>query len=195
MTPEQSLAQTVTQSFTWIDWAIVIAVALSVFGGLQQGFFRSVCSLGGLIVGLSLAAWNYARLAAVLKPYVKIDEIADTVGFLLIALLVMAIAGIVGNILAKTFHQIGLGFLDRLAGGAFGFVQGILLVTLFILVAVAFFPSAHWLVEARLPRSFFGACHVSTHMSPEELAQRVRAGLRTLEEEAPGWAHPMNGRS
>jgi membrane protein required for colicin V production len=195
MTPDHSLAQNVVQGFTWIDWAIVIAVVLSVLGGLQQGFFRSVCSLGGLVLGLSLAAWNYGRLAAVLKPYVKIDAVADTLGFLLIALLVMAVAGIIGNILAKTFHQIGLGFLDRLAGGVFGFVQGILLVTLFILVAVAFFPQAHWLVEARLPRSFFGACHVSTHMSPEELAQRVRAGLRSLEEEAPAWAHPINGRS
>ena len=49
---------------TWVDWAIVIVVALSVFGGLAQGFFRSVCSLGGLILGLALAAWNYRIVAA-----------------------------------------------------------------------------------------------------------------------------------
>jgi uncharacterized membrane protein required for colicin V production len=84
----------------------------------------------------------------------------------------------------------GLGWLDRLAGGAFGFLQGILLVTLVILVAVAFFPRAHWLVEARLPRLFFGACHLSTRTSPEELADRVREGLRILEEESPRWMHP-----
>ena len=32
---------------------------------------------------------------------------------------------------------------------------------------------------------FFGACHLSTHMSPAELAERVREGLRMLEEESP----------
>jgi uncharacterized membrane protein required for colicin V production len=100
-----------------------------------------------------------------------------------------------GNLLAKTLHQLGLGCLDRIAGAAFGFLQGALLVTLCILVSVAFYPRAHWLAEARLPRLFFGACHLSTRMSPHDLAQRVRAGLRTLEEETPVWLHPHDGRS
>jgi membrane protein required for colicin V production len=178
---------------TWIDWAILIVLALSVLGGFQQGFFRSVCSLGGLFLGLVLAAWNYARVAAVLKPLVRIESVADTIGFLLIALVVMGLAGVVGTLLAKALHKIGLGCLDRLAGAIFGLVQGALLVTLCILVAVAFFPKAHWLVQGRLPRQFFGACHLSTHMSPAELAKRVREGLKTLEEESPPWMHPNHG--
>jgi membrane protein required for colicin V production len=92
-------------------------------------------------------------------------------------------------------HKVGLGCLDRLAGAAFGLLQGALLVTLIILVTVAFFPRAHWLTEGKLPRVFFGACHVSTHMSPKELAERVRSGLNTLEEETPVWLHPNVGRS
>jgi membrane protein required for colicin V production len=55
-----------------VDWAIVIVLALSVLGGLAQGFFRSVCSLGGLVAGLALAAWNYARVAALILPLVRI---------------------------------------------------------------------------------------------------------------------------
>jgi membrane protein required for colicin V production len=178
---------------TWIDWAIVIVLALSVLAGLQQGFFRSVCSLGGLVLGLVLAAWNYARVAALLKPLVRIESVADTIGFLVIALVVMGLVGLVGSILAKALHQIGLGCLDRIAGAAFGLFQGALLVTLFIWVAVAFFPKAPWLTEGRLPKQFFGACHLSTHMSPEGLARRVREGLRTLEEESPRWMHPNHG--
>ena len=125
-------------------------------------------------------------------PLVRIEPVANAIGFLLIAILVMAVAGVVGSILAKTMHQMGLGCLDRLAGGAFGFLQGALMVLLFILVAVAFFPRAHWLAEARLPREFFGACHLTTHMSPAELAARVRQGLEMLEQESPQWLHPEN---
>jgi len=178
---------------TLVDWAIVILLVLSVLGGLQQGFFRSACSLGGLFLGLVLAAWNYARLASVLKPLVRIEAVADTIGFLLIALVVMGLAGILGTILAKALHQIGLGCLDSLAGAVFGLLQGALLVTLCILVAVAFFPKAHWLVQGKLPKQFFGACHLSTHMSPAELARRVREGLKTLEDESPRWMHPDHG--
>jgi membrane protein required for colicin V production len=179
----------------WVDWAIVILIALSALGGLRQGFFRAVCSLGGLILGLALAAWNYGRAAALLMPLVRLEPLANAIGFLLIALVVMGLAGIVGAVLARVLHQMGLGCLDRLAGAAFGLLQGALLVTLCILAVVAFFPRVHWLAEAKLPRLFFGACHLSTHVTPQELAQRVREGLKTLEEETPGWMHPRDGRS
>jgi membrane protein required for colicin V production len=175
---------------TWVDWAIVIFMALSVLAGFQQGFFRSVASLGGLILGLALAAWNYGRVAALLKPFVRLEAVADTIGFLAIALFVMALAGVAGSILAKTLHKLGLGCLDNLAGAVFGLLQGALLVTLCILVAVAFFPKSSWLVEGRLPKQFFGICHLSTHVSPEDLARRLREGLRILEEESPEWMHP-----
>ncbi len=175
---------------TWMDWAIVIVMALSVLGGIKQGFLRSVCSLGGLLLGLVLAAWNYARAAALLMPLVRIEPVSDTIAFILIALFVMALASILGTVMAKMLHQVGLGCLDRIAGAAFGLFQGALLVTLGILVVVAFYPKAHWLAEGKLPKRFFGACHLSTHMSPEELAKRVRQGLKTLEEESPPWMHP-----
>jgi membrane protein required for colicin V production len=180
---------------TWVDWAIVIVMVMSIIGGLTQGFFRSICSLGGLVLGLVLAAWNYAIVAAPLKPIVHSEEMADIIGFLLVALLVMLVAGILGSVLGKTMHQIGLGCLDRIAGGIFGLFQGALLVTLAILVTVAFYPQAHWLVEAKLPRHFFAVCHLSTHMSPNQLAERVRSGLKTLEGETPEWLHPHEGKS
>jgi membrane protein required for colicin V production len=175
---------------SWVDLAIVIVVALSVLGGLSQGFFRCVCSLGGLVLGLLLAEWNYPIVAAPLKSLVHSAELADIIGFILIAILVMAVAGVLGAVLHKTFKKIGLGCLDRLAGGVFGFFQGVLLVTLAIVVTVAFYPQAHWLVEAKLPRHFVAACHLSMRMSPDQLSQRTRQGLKTLEEESPAWMHP-----
>jgi membrane protein required for colicin V production len=175
---------------TWIDWAILIVILLSVLAGLKQGFLRSFCSLAGLLLGLVLAAWNYARVAAFLRPLVRIEPVADTIGFVLIALFVMGLASLLGTVLAKALHTIGLGCLDRLAGAAFGLFQGALLVTLCIWAALAFYPKARWLADGKLPKHFFGACHLSTHMSPEELARRVRLGLKTLEEESPPWLHP-----
>jgi membrane protein required for colicin V production len=173
-----------------VDWAIVGIIALSVLGGLKEGFFRSICALGGLFLGLVLAAWNYARIARLILPLVRIEPVANAIGFLLIALVVMGLVGFAGNALSRAFHMIGLGCLDKLAGAIFGFFQGAMLVTLVILVVVAFFPRAHWLAKARLPRFFFGACHLSAHMSPHQLAERIRLGLRTLEEESPRWLHP-----
>lgn len=175
---------------TLVDWAVVIIMVASVIAGMAQGFFRSVCSLGGLVIGLAVAAWNYGRLAAVLLPLVRIPAVAYTVAFLLIALVVMALIAVVGNLLAKAFRMIGLGWLDGIAGAVFGFFQGVVLVVVFILVILAFFPQEQWLAQSSLPRMFFGALHVSTHVTPSELTARVHTGLRTIEEQSPVWMHP-----
>jgi membrane protein required for colicin V production len=175
-----------------VDWAIVLVMLLALLGGMSQGFFRAAFSLVGLVLGLAVAAWNYGWVAKVLLPLVRYEAVANAIGFVLIALFVMGLAGLAVNILTKAVHGMGLGCINKLAGAAFGLLQGALLVTLMILVTIAFFPREHWLAEARLPRLFFGACHLSTHMSPADLAQRVQHGLKLLEEESPKWLHPGN---
>jgi membrane protein required for colicin V production len=172
-----------------VDWAILVVLLLAAIAGQTNGFLRSFCGLGGLVVGLVLAAWNYARLAPLILPLVRLEAVADTLAFVFIALLFMAVTDVAARILSKTLHRMGLGCLDRIAGAIFGFFQGALLVTLVILVTVAFFPKAHWLAEGRLPRMFFGVCNVSTYMSPQELADRILQGLKTLESESPRWMH------
>jgi membrane protein required for colicin V production len=169
---------------TPVDWAVVIIMVAAVIAGMAQGFFRSVCSLGGLVLGLGIASWNYSRVAAFFLPIVRVPAVANTIAFLLIALLVMVAIGLIGNLLAKAFKTIGLGWLDGIAGAVFGFFQGVVLVVVLILVIVAFFPQEHWLAESTLPRMFFGALHVSTHMTPSELSGRVHSGLHAIEEES-----------
>jgi membrane protein required for colicin V production len=175
---------------TWVDWVILAVLAAATVGGLAQGFFRTACSLAGLIFGLAIAAWNYQRLGTVFMPIFRIEAVANTVAFLLIALLVMGMANLIGGAIAKMVHQLGLGCLDGLAGAVFGFVQGFVLVMVCILVTVAFSPGQEWLTEAKLPKLFFGALHLSEKVTPGELGDRVRKGLLLLEHESPGWMHP-----
>jgi len=175
---------------TWVDWVILAVLAAATVGGLAQGFFRTACSLAGLIFGLAIAAWNYQRLGTVFMPIFRIEAVANSVAFLLIALLVMGIANLIGGAIAKMVHQLGLGCLDGLAGAVLGFAQGPVLVMISIMVTVAFFPGQDWLNEARLPKLFFGALHLSEKVTPGELGDRVRKGLLLLEHESPGWMHP-----
>ena len=180
---------------TWIDWIIVIVIVLSALSGLAQGLMRIALSLAGLVGGLALAAWNYRRVAQRLVPLVSSERAADAIAFIAIALAVMVIMGILATLATRTVKGMGLGCLNRFAGAIFGALQGVVLVTLCILVAVAFFPHAQWLRDSRLPRQFFGVCHLSTQMSPSDLSRKVREGLQELRERTPGWMHPGNGES
>jgi membrane protein required for colicin V production len=178
-------------TLTPVDWAVIAILIISILSGLAQGFFRSICGLGGLILGLAVAAWNYHHLAAPLLRVLRVEAVANVVAFLILFILVVAIASFIGHLLAKTFSLIGLGWLDGLAGGVFGFFQGAVIITILILVAVAFFPQqAHWIADAQLPRQFFAAAHVGSHMTPSELGDRIREGLREWEHKSPEWLHP-----
>ncbi len=174
---------------TLVDWIIVVVMAAAVLTGIARGFFRSAFSLAGLVLGLTLAAWNYWRLAVVLKVVIHSVEVADAIAFVVIALLVMVVAAILGSLLAKFFEKVGLGCLDRLAGGLFGFIEGLVFVMVCILVTVAFFPQTVWLTEARLPRYFFSALHVSIRVTPSRFSDRVRNELQTLESESQKLIH------
>jgi membrane protein required for colicin V production len=179
----------------WVDWIILAVLLGAVIGGMAQGLFRTVCSLAGLILGVALACWNYARLAEAFKPLVRVDAVADAIGFLLIAVAVMFIANVTGIILSRMFKGMGLGCIDALGGAIVGFVQGALLVTICILVTVAFFPQTQWLTQASLPKEFFGVLHLSTDMTPGELKGRVLKGLNSLKHDTPQWMHEKNGGS
>src|SRR5580658_10316421 len=175
---------------TVVDWIIVAVLAGSDLAGIVQGFLRSIFSLGGLILGLVVAAWNYERIARFVQPILHNEKVSDAIGFILIALLVAGLCAAIGIFLSKAFQKLGLGCLDSLAGAIFGFFQGALLITVCILITVAFFPDTEWLTQSRLPRYFFSACHLSTHISPSGLSALVREDLNRLERESPAWMHP-----
>jgi membrane protein required for colicin V production len=178
---------------SWVDWLIVAVIVLTILDGLRHGFLRSICSLAGLVMGLALAVWNYGSVGKMIMVSLRYEAAANAIAFVLIAFFVMGVASLVGKFLSKGLHAAGLGCLDKLAGAVFGFFQGALFVTVAILVVLAFYPHTHWMAEARLPRLFFGACHVTARMSPAEMATRIRQGLSILEDETPHWMHAGGG--
>ena len=168
----------------WVDWVVLAILLAATLGGFMRGFFRAACSLFGLMLGVVLACWHYEQFSGMLQSVIHEEALANAVAFLILAAAVMLVFDVIGRILANLVRKMGLGCLDHLGGAVFGFVQGAAIVTVCILVTVAFFPQTAWLEEARLPRRFFGACNALTNMGPRELGDRVRASLLKLEIES-----------
>lgn len=175
---------------TLVDVAILIVLAISAIIGLVQGFVRSVTALAGLVLGVTLACWNYDRPAAILEPMVHSRPIANAIGFVLIALLIMVILGFLGAVFAKALRFLGLGWLDMLTGAALGFLEGAAVVTICMIVTIAFFPKAHWMDGSRMPPMFYRLCDEAMSLSPADLAKRVREGLAGIQAQTPPWLKP-----
>lgn len=174
-----------------VDWAILVVFVLSVFSGLRRGFFVTVCSLLGVIGGLWLASRYYYAAAIWIRRAGANDAIANTLGFIAIAVLIMIAAGILGKLLRSTFALVGLGWADRLAGGCIGFLQAGVVVTLLVMAIAAFLP--HWSVleESRFAKFFLSTAHNSTVITPAELGEKIRAGIKSIENAQPAWIRPQ----
>jgi membrane protein required for colicin V production len=173
------------------DWVIVVILAISVWTAFRQGFFVSLFSLGGLLLGLMLASWHYQHLMPTVGRFVHSESAAEAVSFLLVALGVMVACGIVGRLLKMLFHMIGLGWADRVLGAAFGFLRGAVLVTLGVMALAAFLPHLSWLEESRLAHYFLNAAHETAVVTPADLAERIRTGVKTIERAQPDWLRPQ----
>jgi membrane protein required for colicin V production len=173
-----------------IDWLIVIVLLVSVLSAAKNGFFLEVFSLAGVLIGFVLASWNYQRLLPWLMHWVHSLPAAGALSFLLIALGVMLLAGILGRVVRWSVHSIGLGWADRFLGAIFGCVKGFVLVTVAVFVIAAFFPNATWFQKSRLAPYFLTAAHRASAVAPDDLEQRIHDGVVTLRKSEPHWLKP-----
>jgi membrane protein required for colicin V production len=172
---------------TPFDWIAVLIIVLSAIVAAAQGFLLEVVSLAGLILGLWLALWNYRVLAVPLARHIHSEHVADALGFLLIALGIMVVAGLVGRAISRFAHYVGLGGLDSVLGAIFGIVRGCALVVIAIIAIAAFMPQQRWLRGSKLAPYFLSTANQISAGAPDELRLKIRHGIAAIENVQPDW--------
>ncbi len=177
-------------TFTAFDWFLVVVVVVSTVAAFQRGIIRVLLSLGGLIAGIIIASWNYETVAASLRRSISNYAVCEIIAFLVILILVMVLFHFVARALSKTVKAIGLGFIDRLLGAAFGFARGIVLGVAAMMVAAAFFPDASWLENSALTPYFLSGVHAVSFVVPAHFQDQISAGAKHILHETPELFRP-----
>lgn len=175
---------------SWADWLIVGVIGLSVLLAAAQGFFVEIFALAGAVFGYIAAAWGCRQVGAWFLPYVKTEEIASLAGFLTILFAVMIVAGIAGRVLRWAVKEVGLRWVDRMLGAAFGLVRGLVVVTVVLLALAAFDPGSRPLRDSQLAGYFLVAGRGASWLAPAAVRQKFREGLETLRQERGKTAGP-----
>ena len=173
-----------------IDWAIVIILIVSVLSAAKHGFFVETFSLAGVVLGLLLASWNYQKIFPWISSWVHSPGVAEAIAFVAIALAVMVIAGLAGRVIRWSVRSIGLGWADRFVGAIFGLLKGCVLVTLGVMAIAAFLPQATWLGRSRIAPYFLSAAHEVSVVTPAQLGERIREGVKMIRDAQPDWLKP-----
>jgi membrane protein required for colicin V production len=125
----------------WIDAVLVLMVGLSVISGFATGFARAGIEFIAAMLGIFLGFWCYGIVAAYFLDYVSSPQVADLIGFFIIFFGLLVVGAIVGTLIAKFFRSVGLSWFDRLLGGAFGVVRGVIVAAAVATVLLAFSPT------------------------------------------------------
>lgn len=115
-----------------IDIVILILLLIGGLNGLRQGFIKAFANLVGWIFALIVAA-KYSVVLAPSMTALSSDPVVQKIAaFAFIVLIIVVLTWIVTAVLNGVLKSLKLGPLNRLAGGAFGTLKGLLIVLITI---------------------------------------------------------------
>lgn len=165
---------------TAVDWLIAGVVLLSVVQAAAQGFLYEAFSLAGVVIGYLAAVWWYGWAAEWFTPVVKTAALANVAGFITIFVGIVLLAGIAGRIARAGAKAVGMRWFDRVLGGAFGFIRGILFITVLLLGVASWSPDSTWLARSQFAPYMLVIARAAVWVAPSEVRGHFRQGMAQL---------------
>lgn len=123
------------------DWFLLAVLAVSVLLGLVRGLVFEVMALAGWVVAYFAARWFAADLLPYLPATLR-DMGADrAVAFGALFLAALIVWSLAARLVRMLLHASPLSAIDRVGGGAFGLVRGVVLL-LVLATLLRFTPAA-----------------------------------------------------
>lgn len=159
------------------DWVLLAVVAMSALFGLMRGFIGVVASLVAWVMAGWVAFHFGAQVALVLAGGGAPSSGQMLAGYALSFIAVMMVVGVVGWLVRKLVHSIGLSGLDRMFGLVLGLARGVLVAcALVLLLGLTDMPrEAAWQASRVVPVFVPGARWLSGWL-PGWVAQQVDFG-------------------
>ncbi|MGY8904311.1 MAG: CvpA family protein [Burkholderiales bacterium] len=111
-----------------LDWVFLVVLLLSVALGLLRGLVYEVLSLMAWVAAFVLAQWLATDVAQYLPLTGFAEPVRYALGFVLIFVAVVFVGGLLAWLLKKAITVVGLRPIDRVLGGMFGLLRGVLIL-------------------------------------------------------------------
>lgn len=175
----------------WLDIVLVVILAWSTLSAAYKGFSRVVIGMVTLVVALVLAMWFYGTAGSFIEPYISSHQTANLVGFLAVVLGVYLVGALVGSIVHRFLRTVGLSWIDRLLGAAFGAVRGLLVCMVLLTGFTAFGPrdarnlAPSAMVNSRIAPYVLTASRPFVAIAPMDLKQSFRQQYEKIKKAMP----------
>ena len=161
----------------WLDIAIVLVLAFFAFSAFQSGLIREVVTLVSAVVGVVVAGMFYDDLARDVLVFIDDGTARRVIGFLILLGSIYLAGQLIAVMLKQVAAILFLGWADRIGGSLFGFLKGLVVVEVLLILFVTF-PKVGLddaIDDSSLAAVFLDALPVLLFILPDEFERAVDA--------------------
>jgi len=158
----------------WFDIFIIALIAAGFLYGFFKGIISEIFALAALVIGFIVAL----KFSFLFQPYlftlVKKEPLALIVSFVVLFLVTAAIIIMLGIFFKKAIKFIRLSWLDRLIGGVFGIIKGIIVAGFISLLVLIFVPEGkQFLKKTMIGKRTITIVRIALYMLPDTLRKKL----------------------
>jgi len=140
---------------TVVDVIILFVIFLSALFSLLRGFVKEAISLTTWIAAIWIATTFSAKLAVMLPEGIESEAVRLSVAFGLFFIVTLMLGALVNVVVANFVKKTGLSGADRVFGIFFGFLRGLLIIVVFVVVgSFTPLPEQEWWQSSNLLERF-----------------------------------------
>jgi membrane protein required for colicin V production len=159
---------------TIFDYVVLGVIFISVVLSVIRGFVRESLSLVGWIVAFIVASTFTADFEPMLPSDIGGPTVRPLIAFIVLFISVLLAAALITKLLSALVKSVGLGFTDRFLGAVFGFIRGMVILTLLVLIAgLTALPQQLFWQQAVLKNPMEMAANEVIPWLPEDLSSRI----------------------
>lgn len=166
----------------YVDWVLLGIIFISLLVGTLRGFIKEFFALAVWVAAFFVAFHFSGAVAEELTGQVTLPSARNALAFAGLFLITLLIGGLLTYLVGLMVEKTGLTGTDRLVGGIFGALRGLVLVI--ALVVIAGFtpvPQDPWWDESRVIQSVLPLAEWAADYLPEPIREHLHLDPGILE--------------
>jgi membrane protein required for colicin V production len=165
----------------WLDVVLGLILAFSILGGFAKGIARTGIGFAAVVFGLLCGLWFYGTAGGYMRGFISSRPLANLLGFFAIFIIVILLGGLIGAVVERLLKFAHLSWLNRLLGGAFGAIRGMLICAVIVFVMMAFtLKPPHAVAHSHIAPYVMSAARVMAYAAPHDVRDSFHRSYEKL---------------